>query len=98
MSELKSALNRLQEALNNIIVGQSHLIQQFLIAMLAGWHIILEGVPGTGKTLLVKVLAQLIQADFKRVQFTPDVLHAYITGTNIFVLNSRNLVLKKGPV
>lgn len=98
MSELKSALNRLQEALNNIIVGQSHLIQQFLIAMLAGGHIILEGVPGTGKTLLVKVLAQLIQADFKRVQLTPDVLPADITGTNIFDLNSRNFVLKKGPV
>ncbi|MEM7555556.1 MAG: MoxR family ATPase [Cyanobacteria bacterium P01_A01_bin.84] len=98
MSELKSALNRLREALGTVIVGQSDLIHQFLIAMLAGGHTILEGVPGTGKTLLVKVLTQLIQADFKRVQLTPDVLPADITGTNIFDLNSRSFILKKGPI
>jgi MoxR-like ATPase len=69
-----------------------------LIALLAGGHVILEGVPGTGKTLLVKVLAQLIQADFRRIQLTPDVLPSDITGTNIFDLNTRTFSLKKGPV
>ncbi|QYX32731.1 AAA family ATPase [Sphaerospermopsis torques-reginae] len=98
MSATHPALIRLGQGLNQIIVGQSHLVKQSLIALLAGGHIILEGVPGTGKTLLVKVLAQLIQADFRRIQLTPDVLPSDITGTNIFDLNSRNFSLKKGPV
>ncbi|BAY08554.1 AAA family ATPase [Calothrix sp. NIES-2098] len=98
MSEIHSILIRLEQGLNQIIVGQSNLVQQLIVAMLAGGHIILEGVPGTGKTLLVKVLAQLIQAEFRRIQLTPDVLPSDITGTNIFDLNSRSFTLKKGPV
>ncbi|MBD2387719.1 AAA family ATPase [Cylindrospermum sp. FACHB-282] len=98
MSETHSVLIRLGQGLNQVIVGQSNLIKQVLVALLAGGHIILEGVPGTGKTLLVKVLAQLIQADFRRIQLTPDVLPSDITGTNIFDLDSRNFILKKGPV
>lgn len=98
MSELRAELHRLSEALDRVVVGQSQLIQQLLVAMLAGGHVILEGVPGTGKTLLVKVMAQLIQAEFRRVQLTPDVLPADITGTNILDLNSRSFTLKKGPV
>ncbi|BAY88607.1 MULTISPECIES: AAA family ATPase [unclassified Tolypothrix] len=98
MSEINSVLIRLGKGLNQIIVGQSSLVQQLLVGLLAGGHIILEGVPGTGKTLLVKVLAQLIQADFRRIQLTPDVLPSDITGTNIFDLNSRSFTLKKGPV
>ncbi len=98
MSEIHSVLIRLGQGLNQVIVGQSSLIQQLLVALLAGGHIILEGVPGTGKTLLVKVLAQLIQAEFRRIQLTPDVLPSDITGTNIFDLNSRSFTLKKGPV
>ena len=99
MSETNnSVLINLGKAINQIVVGQSALIKQTLIALLAGGHIILEGVPGTGKTLLVKVLAQLIQSDFRRIQLTPDVLPSDITGTNIFDLNTRNFTLKKGPV
>jgi len=98
MSETYPILINLSEKLNRIIVGQPHLIQQLLIGLLSGGHIILEGVPGTGKTLLVKVLAQLIQAEFRRVQLTPDVLPSDITGTNIFDLNNRSFTLKKGPV
>jgi len=98
MNDTNPILNRLSKAINQVIVGQSHLIHQLLIALLAGGHIILEGVPGTGKTLLVKVLAQSIQAEFSRIQLTPDVLPADITGTNIFDLNTRNFTLKKGPI
>ena len=99
MSETNnSVLINLGKAINQIVVGQSALIKQTLIALLAGGHIILEGVPGTGKTLLVKVLAQLIQSDFRRIQLTPDVLPSDITGTNIFDLNTRDFTLKKGPV
>lgn len=98
MSITHSSVINLGKEVNKIIVGQSGLIKQCLIAFLAGGHIILEGVPGTGKTLLVKVLAQLIQGEFKRIQLTPDVLPSDITGTNIFDLNTRNFYLRKGPV
>ena len=98
MTETHPILIRLGQGLNQVIVGQSSLIQQLLVALLAGGHVILEGVPGTGKTLLVKVLAQLIQGEFRRIQLTPDVLPSDITGTNIFDLNSRNFTLKKGPI
>ncbi|MEH2316721.1 AAA family ATPase [Nostoc sp.] len=98
MSGTHSILIRLGQGLNQVVVGQSSLIQQLLVALLAGGHVILEGVPGTGKTLLVKVLAQLIEGEFRRIQLTPDVLPSDITGTNIFDLNSRNFTLKKGPI
>ena len=88
MPELRAELNRLSEALNRVVVGQSQLVQQLLVAMLAGGHVILEGVPGTGKTLLVKAIAQLIQAEFRRVQLTPDVLPADITGKSFQVQRS----------
>ncbi|MEB3358219.1 MAG: MoxR family ATPase [Synechococcales bacterium] len=89
---------RLNRALAQVVVGQSTLINQLLVALLAGGHVILEGVPGTGKTLMVKVLARLVQADFHRVQLTPDILPADILGTSIYDLNSRSFALKKGPV
>ncbi|WP_322096598.1 MoxR family ATPase [Planktothricoides raciborskii] len=86
------------KALNNIVVGQTTVVEQVMVALLSGGHIILEGVPGTGKTLLAKTLSHLIKADFRRVQLTPDILPADILGTNIFDLNSRAFTLKKGPV
>lgn len=98
MSDTNAELFRLGQALNQIVVGQSLLVQQLLVALLAGGHVILEGVPGTGKTLLVKVLATLVQAEFRRIQLTPDILPADIIGTNIFDLDSRSFRLKKGPV
>jgi MoxR-like ATPase len=94
----RAIFQNLAQSLNTIIVGQSTLVQQLLVALLSGGHLIVEGVPGTGKTLLVKVLAQLIQADFKRVQLTPDILPSDILGVNIFDLNTRSFSLKKGPI
>ena len=81
-----------------IIIGQSSIIEQLLIALLTGGHVIIEGVPGTGKTLLVKALSKLIQADFRRIQLTPDILPSDILGTNIFDFNTRNFTLKEGPI
>jgi MoxR-like ATPase len=98
MSDLQNNFLRLKQALDRVIVGQSPLVHQLLVALLAGGHVILEGVPGTGKTLLVKAVAHLIAADFRRIQLTPDILPSDILGTNIFDLNSRNFVLKKGPI
>lgn len=98
MSDTTAVFNRLSQTLGKIVVGQSTVVQQLLVALLTGGHVIVEGVPGTGKTLTVKVLAKLIQADFRRIQLTPDILPSDILGTNIFDLNSRSFTLKKGPV
>jgi MoxR-like ATPase len=97
-SDLAATVSRLKQALNRVVVGQAAIVQQLMVALLAGGHVIVEGVPGTGKTLLVKVLAQLVQAEFRRVQLTPDILPSDILGTTIFDLNSRSFSLKKGPV
>ncbi|MBD1842738.1 MoxR family ATPase [Cyanobacteria bacterium FACHB-63] len=98
MSDPQATFSRLRQALDQIVVGQSSLVQQLLVAMLSGGHVILEGVPGTGKTLLVKVMAQLVRSEFRRIQLTPDILPSDILGTNIFDLNTRSFVLKKGPI
>lgn len=91
-------LDTLNQAIDKIIIGQSQIVKQSLIALLSGGHIIIEGVPGTGKTLLVKVLSRLIAADFRRIQLTPDILPSDILGTNIFDLSTRSFSLKKGPI
>jgi len=98
MNELQTTLQQVGKALSRVVVGQPALVQQVLVALLAGGHIIVEGVPGTGKTLLVRALSRLIQADFGRIQLTPDILPSDISGTNVFDLNSRTFVLKRGPV
>lgn len=98
MSETNSIFNCLSQTLDKIVVGQSSTVKQLLVALLSGGHVIVEGVPGTGKTLLVKAIAKLIQADFRRVQLTPDILPSDILGTNIFDFNSKSFTLKKGPV
>lgn len=97
-SPIRAQFSQLSQTLSRIIVGQEALVQQLMVALLSGGHIILEGVPGTGKTLLVKVFAQLIQADFRRIQLTPDILPADILGTNVFDLNNRSFTLKQGPI
>ncbi len=98
MSDLYATFTRLRQALDKVVVGQTSIVQQLTVALLTGGHVILEGVPGTGKTLLVKVLARLVEADFRRVQLTPDILPSDILGTTIFDLNTRDFTLKKGPI
>ncbi len=84
--------------MNKVIVGQKHLIESLLIGLLADGHILLEGVPGLAKTLAIKTLADLIKADFSRIQFTPDLLPADVIGTMIFSQKQEAFNIRKGPV
>jgi MoxR-like ATPase len=95
---LKNAFQQLRTEISTVILGQSAVVDALLVALLAEGHVILEGVPGTAKTLLVKLFATLIQGDFKRVQLTPDVLPADVLGTSIFDLSSQQFTLRKGPI
>ena len=84
--------------MNQTIVGQKHLVESLLIGLLSDGHILLEGVPGLAKTLAIKTLAQLIDADFSRIQFTPDLLPADVIGTLIYSQKKDEFSIKKGPV
>jgi len=84
--------------LRKTIVGQDSVIEQILVALFAEGHALLEGVPGTAKTLLIKTLSQIIGARFSRIQFTPDLMPSDITGTNVFNMQTTQFSLRHGPI
>ena len=105
MESAANAVGRIQEIrqevmtqMHRVIVGHDTIIDHLLTALITSGHVLLEGVPGTAKTLMVKTLAHIIQADFKRIQFTPDLMPSDIVGTNVFDLRSNRFELAKGPV
>lgn len=91
-------VTNLVHGMDQVIVGQKHLIDSLLISLLSDGHILLEGVPGLAKTLAIKTLSQLIDANFSRIQFTPDLLPADVTGTMIYSQKEEKFQVKKGPV
>ena len=91
-------VTNLVAGMDQVIVGQKHLVDSLLISLLSDGHILLEGVPGLAKTLAIKTLAQLIDADFSRIQFTPDLLPADVIGTQIYSQKDESFHVKKGPV
>jgi MoxR-like ATPase len=99
---LRSACSKIREQIGKVVVGQNETIEQLLIAILARGHCLLQGVPGLAKTLMVRSLAESMELTFHRIQFTPDLMPADITGTDIIQENSqtghRQLVFQKGPV
>ena len=80
----KDFINLVTRGMDQTIVGQKHLVDSLLIALLSNGHVLLEGVPGLAKTLAIKTLAQVIDAKYSRIQFTPDLLPADVTGTMIY--------------
>ncbi|MBA2619833.1 MAG: MoxR family ATPase [Acidobacteria bacterium] len=88
----------IQNELRKVIVGQDEIIEQILVAILAEGHVLLEGVPGTAKTLTVKTLARIVGANFSRIQFTPDLMPSDITGTNVFNMQTSEFSLRPGPI
>lgn len=91
-------VTNLTTGMDRVIVGQKHLVDTLLIGLLSDGHILLEGVPGLAKTLAIKTLAKLIDADYNRIQFTPDLLPADVIGTMIYSQKEENFQVKKGPV
>ena len=98
VNEASGFIPPLMHELNQIIVGQKYLTERLLLGLLTGEHILLEGVPGLAKTTAVKTLAQSVKADFKRIQFTPDLLPADLLGTQVYQPKTSEFDIKKGPL
>src|SRR4030095_2541319 len=95
---VSSTITTIQNELRKVIVGQDEPIEQILVALLAEGHALIEGVPGTAKTLIVKTLSRIIGAGFGRIQFTPDLMPSDITGTNVFNVANSEFTMRRGPV
>lgn len=91
-------IQKLQQELSKSIVGQSYMVERLIIGMLANGHILLEGVPGLAKTLAIKSLSEAISLNFSRVQFTPDLLPADLTGTVVYQQKTERFSVRKGPI
>jgi MoxR-like ATPase len=98
LAQFHEHVGRLKAGLRRAFFGQDDVLDQLLATLFAGGHALLEGVPGLGKTLLAKGLARLFDADFQRIQFTPDLMPSDILGTEVFQLASQTFQLRRGPI
>lgn len=98
LTRAQQLIARLRQRVNSELIGQEAVVDQVIIALLSNGHVLLEGVPGLGKTLLVRLLANCFDGDFKRIQFTPDLMPADITGHVLFDMKDSHFRLRKGPV
>src|SRR5438309_7632346 len=98
VDQLKETLARARQEVAKVIIGQGDVVDRALITIFTGHHALIEGVPGVAKTLLVRTLAHVLGCDFARVQFTPDLMPADITGTSVFNLQRNEFTLIKGPI
>ena len=98
LNQTPSTVAHILNELRKTIVGQDEVIEQTLVAILAEGHALIEGVPGTAKTLTVKTLAHIIGAKFSRIQFTPDLMPSDITGTNVFNMQTSQFNMRHGPI
>jgi MoxR-like ATPase len=98
LEKLMPVLERVRREVHKVIIGQNDVVDQALIVIFTGHHALIEGVPGIAKTLLARTLARVLGCEFARIQFTPDLMPADITGTNVFNLQRSEFTLVKGPV
>ena len=98
LEQLKDVLGRARLEIAKVIIGQGEVVDRALIAIFTGQHALIEGVPGVAKTLLVRTLAHVLGCEFSRIQFTPDLMPADITGTNVYNLQKNEFTLVRGPV
>ena len=98
MQQGMRAVQVLRQRLNDVLIGQSKVVDEVLTVFLAGGHVLLEGVPGTGKTLLVRSLAQTFAGEFRRIQFTPDLMPSDVTGHYRYDAHNNRFELRQGPV
>src|SRR5438128_1096310 len=89
---------RIREEVGKAIVGQEKAVEQAMVALLANGHVLLEGVPGIAKTLLVRTLSKALDLEFTRIQFTPDLMPSDVIGTNVFDPRTTDFKLRKGPI
>lgn len=97
-SELIARVERIRNAVGQAFIGQADVLEQILIALLAGGHVLIEGVPGLGKTLLVRALAQALELDYARVQFTPDLMPSDVSGHAVYDPKTESFKIRRGPV
>jgi MoxR-like ATPase len=98
IENVQALFSALKQEARKVIVGQEEIIDLLMVALFTGGHVLLEGVPGTAKTLMAKTLAVLVRADFTRIQFTPDLMPSDVIGTVVFDANTATFRLKKGPL
>lgn len=98
LSDFQEKVNTLREKIAMVIVGQERAVDLILTAILADGHVLVEGVPGVAKTLLTRLISKLIDADFKRIQFTPDLMPSDVLGTNVFNIKTQEFEFHKGPI
>jgi len=96
--QFQAVLESVNGEIRKVIIGQEAAVRQAIIVLLSGQHALIEGVPGLAKTLLVRTLAQVLGSEFARIQFTPDLMPADITGTSVFNLQTNEFALVKGPI
>ncbi|MAG56957.1 MAG: magnesium chelatase [Planctomycetes bacterium] len=98
MSGSKELVARARDEAGKVVVGSDAVFEPLLVAILSGGHVLLEGVPGTAKTLLARTLAKLLGGDFARIQFTPDLMPSDVSGTSVFDLESQSFRVREGPI
>ncbi len=98
VAKIQEMVDKVRDEVQKVIIGQENLIELIMVAIFAGGHVLLEGVPGVAKTLASKLLAQTLNVDFSRIQFTPDLMPSDVTGTSIYNVSAAEFIFNKGPI